>query len=113
MDQGNPHDPDYVMALDQGTTSSRAIVFDHQATIVASAQQEFPQLLPAPGEVEHDPEAIWDSQLTVARQALGQSRARRPADRRASASPTSVKRSCCGTATRASRSTTRLSGRAA
>ncbi len=60
----------FVLALDQGTTSSRAIVFNHQGMIVASAQREFPQLLPAPGEVEHDAEAIWESQLAVAREAL-------------------------------------------
>jgi len=60
----------YVLALDQGTTSSRAIVFDHSGRAVGSAQQEFPQLLPKPGEVEHDPEAIWSSQLAVAKQAL-------------------------------------------
>ncbi len=64
----------YVLALDQGTTSSRAIVFDRRGQIVAAAQQEFPQLLPRPGEVEHDPEAIWDSQLSVARRALGDAR---------------------------------------
>ena len=45
----------YVLALDQGTTSSRAIVFNHEGLIVASAQQEFPQIYPKPGEVEHDP----------------------------------------------------------
>lgn len=60
----------YVLALDQGTTSSRAIVFDHGGAIVSSAQQEFEQILPAPGFVEHDPEAIWSSQLGVAREAL-------------------------------------------
>ena len=60
----------YVLALDQGTTSSRAIVFDHGGRIVASAQQEFEQLLPVPGWVEHDPEAIWSSQLAVAQQVL-------------------------------------------
>src|SRR5271157_4996381 len=62
--------PQYILALDQGTTSSRAIVFDHAGQIVASAQQEFPQILPAPGIVEHDPEAIWSSQLETAREAL-------------------------------------------
>jgi glycerol kinase len=62
--------PRYVLALDQGTTSSRAIVFDHDGRIVASAQQEFPQILPAPGIVEHDPEAIWSSQLETARAAM-------------------------------------------
>lgn len=60
----------YVLALDQGTTSSRAIVFDRSAKVVAQAQQEFPQILPAPGIVEHDPEAIWNSQLATAREAL-------------------------------------------
>ena len=60
----------YVLALDQGTTSSRAIVFSHDGRVVASAQEEFEQILPAPGLVEHDPEAIWSSQIRVARQAL-------------------------------------------
>ena len=62
--------PKYILALDQGTTSSRAILFDHAGRPVATAQQEFPQILPAPGVVEHDPEAIWSSQLAVARAAL-------------------------------------------
>jgi glycerol kinase len=60
----------YVLALDQGTTSSRAIVFGRDGRAVASAQREFEQILPGPGLVEHDPEAIWDSQLAVAREAL-------------------------------------------
>jgi glycerol kinase len=60
----------YVLALDQGTTSSRAILFDHAGRIVSTAQEEFPQIYPQPGWVEHDPEAIWESQLTTARQAL-------------------------------------------
>lgn len=60
----------YVLGLDQGTTSSRAIVFGHDGRAVGSAQQEFPQLLPRPGHVEHDPEAIWESQLAVAKRAL-------------------------------------------
>ena len=59
----------YVLALDQGTTSSRAIVFNHEGLIVTSAQQEFPQIYPSPGLVEHDPEAIWSSQLAVAKEA--------------------------------------------
>jgi glycerol kinase len=62
----------YVLALDQGTTSSRAIVFDRAGRVVGAAQQEFQQLLPAPGIVEHDPEAIWSTQLAVAQQALTQ-----------------------------------------
>lgn len=60
----------YILALDQGTTSSRAIVFGHDGKPVATEQQEFPQIFPRPGEVEHDPEAIWESQLNTARQAL-------------------------------------------
>jgi glycerol kinase len=60
----------YVLALDQGTTSSRAILFGRDGRPVATAQREFPQLFPGPGHVEHDPEAIWDSQLAVAREAL-------------------------------------------
>ena len=60
----------YVLALDQGTTSSRAIVFDRSGKAVASAQQEFPQIFPGPGHVEHDPEAIWSSQLHTAREAI-------------------------------------------
>src|SRR6185369_103398 len=62
--------PKYILALDQGTTSSRAIVFGRDGQIVSSAQQEFPQILPGPGFVEHDPEAIWSSQLATARDAL-------------------------------------------
>ncbi len=59
-----------VLALDQGTTSSRAIAFDARAGIIHVAQQEFSQIYPANGWVEHDPEAIWSSTLEVARQAL-------------------------------------------
>ena len=66
--------PSHVLALDQGTTSSRAIIFDHSGKIVASAQKEFPQLYPRPGWVEHDPRAIWSSQITVARQAIVRAR---------------------------------------
>lgn len=60
----------YVLALDQGTTSSRAIVFGREGRAVGAAQRELPQLFPGPGHVEHDPEAIWQSQLAVAREAL-------------------------------------------
>ncbi len=60
----------YILALDQGTTSSRAILFDHDGAIASVAQQEFPQIFPAPGLVEHDPEAIWSSQLAVAQEAI-------------------------------------------
>ena len=60
----------FILALDQGTTSSRAIVFDEGGRIVAMDQQEFPQYFPANGWVEHDPLEIWGSQETVARNAL-------------------------------------------
>ncbi len=63
----------YVLSLDQGTTSSRAILFDHNGAIVNAAQQEFPQIYPAPGLVEHDPEAIWSSQLAVAQEVMKKS----------------------------------------
>lgn len=59
---------DYILALDQGTTSSRAILFDKNGRIINVAQREFPQIYPQPGWVEHDPAAIWQSQLTVAQQ---------------------------------------------
>ena len=60
----------YILALDQGTTSSRAMVFDRDGAVVAQAQQEFEQIFPQPGWVEHDPVALWGSQLAVARAAL-------------------------------------------
>jgi glycerol kinase len=67
----------FVLALDQGTTSSRSILFDHSGKVAATAQREFPQLFPSPGHVEHDPEAIWSTQLRTARAVLRQARARR------------------------------------
>ncbi|HTD89104.1 MAG TPA: FGGY family carbohydrate kinase, partial [Burkholderiales bacterium] len=60
----------FILAFDQGTTSSRAIVFDHAGTVRALAQREFRQIFPQPGWVEHDPVEIWDTQLAVAREAL-------------------------------------------
>jgi glycerol kinase len=60
----------YILALDQGTTSSRAILFDRDGAVVAGAQQEFPQHFPQPGWVEHDPLDIWTSQLACARRVL-------------------------------------------
>jgi len=65
-----PHQPNHLLALDQGTSSSRAIVFDVRGTIVALAQREFGQIFPQPGWVEHDPKEIWSSQLATAREAL-------------------------------------------
>lgn len=60
----------FILALDQGTTSSRAIVFDHAGSVCAIAQRELRQIYPQPGWVEHDPLEVWDSQLAVAREAL-------------------------------------------
>jgi glycerol kinase len=60
----------HVLALDQGTTSSRALVFDESGAVVSLAQREIQQIFPQPGWVEHDPREIWDSQLAVAREAL-------------------------------------------
>ncbi|MBN8761801.1 MAG: glycerol kinase [Thiobacillus sp. 63-78] len=62
----------YVLALDQGTTSSRAIVFDHAGQIQSVAQKEFRQIFPRPGWVEHDPDEIWSTQLGVAVEAVTQ-----------------------------------------
>lgn len=55
----------YIIALDQGTTSSRAIVFDHEGLIIATSQQEFPQIFPQPGWVEHNPMDIWNTQISA------------------------------------------------
>jgi glycerol kinase len=69
----------FILALDQGTTSSRAIVFDRDGAIRAVAQKEFTQLFPQAGWVEHDPQEIWASQIGVAVEALGRAQVR-PAD---------------------------------
>ncbi|MEW4451367.1 glycerol kinase GlpK [Bremerella sp. JC817] len=61
----------YILALDQGTTSSRSILFDRDAKIVSTAQEEFRQILPTPGNVEHDPNDIWTSQLNTVKGAIG------------------------------------------
>src|SRR6202047_619873 len=60
---------EFILALDQGTTSSRAIVFDHKGQIRSVAQKEFTQIFPQPGWVEHDPLEIWSSQASVASEA--------------------------------------------
>ena len=60
----------YVLALDQGTTSSRALLFDHAGQLIGLAQRETAQSYPQPGWVEHDPEEIWQTQLAVAREAI-------------------------------------------
>ena len=60
----------FLLAIDQGTSSSRTVIYDHDARVVASAQQEFPQIYPQPGWVEHDPEAIWESVTSVTSEAM-------------------------------------------
>ena len=63
--------PTHLVAIDQGTTSTRAIVFDAKLAPVAVAQQEFTQHFPQPGWVEHDPEEIWTSVVATVRAAMG------------------------------------------
>ena len=60
----------YILALDQGTTSSRAVVFDKKGTIISVAQKEFTQIFPKPGWVEHDPDEIWSTQAGMAAEAV-------------------------------------------
>jgi glycerol kinase len=60
----------FILSLDQGTTSSRAIIFDHSGAIISIAQKEFTQFFPRPGWVEHDPFEIWSSQIAVATEAI-------------------------------------------
>ena len=100
----------FILAIDQGTTSSRAIVFDDQMQVVASDQKEFTQHFPASGWVEHDPEEIWQTVLGTCR-----GRCRRqvsqPTRLRASGSQISAKRLWSGTATQARRCITPSSGR--
>ena len=60
----------YLLAIDQGTSSSRSVIYDHEIQVVASSQQEFPQHYPKPGWVEHDPNDIWNSVQAVTREAM-------------------------------------------
>ncbi|HRP32127.1 MAG TPA: glycerol kinase GlpK [Agriterribacter sp.] len=62
--------PKFILALDQGTTSSRAIIFNHSGSVISVAQKEFKQIFPRPGWVEHDPNEIWSTQLGVAAEAI-------------------------------------------
>ncbi len=70
MSTGNKQ---YILAFDQGTTSSRSILFDTNGRIVSSSQKEFPQIFPQPGWVEHDPEVIYQTQIETAREAVARS----------------------------------------
>ena len=122
----------YIVALDQGTTSSRAVILDHDANIVSVAQREFDQIYPEAGWVEHNPLEIWASQSSTMVEALAKSGIR--SDEIASAStmvehwqnrgsaatrlppsvsPTSAKPPSCGTKKPGNQCTTRLSGSAA
>lgn len=65
-------DPVYILALDQGTTSTRAVLFDQTGTVVSSVRRELPLIFPRPGWVEHDPELIWTTVVEVCREAVGE-----------------------------------------
>lgn len=69
--KGDQTMPKYIISLDQGTTSSRCILFDQQGNICSAAQKEFTQIYPQPGWVEHDPMEIWSTQLSVTMEAMG------------------------------------------
>ena len=60
----------YILSIDQGTTSSRAIIFNEKSEILSVAQQEFTQFFPEDGWVEHDPEEIWQSTIAVSRECI-------------------------------------------
>ena len=60
----------YLLAIDQGTSSSRAVIYDHATSVIASAQEEFPQIYPQPGWVEHDAEEIWTAAQAVTAKAM-------------------------------------------
>src|ERR1700745_426901 len=78
-DRGKPTMPSYIGAIDQGTTSSRFMVFDRSGRIVSTAQREHEQIYPKPGWVEHDPEEIWRRTQDVIQEAMEQ-RGLRPED---------------------------------
>lgn len=60
----------YIMSLDQGTTSSRTLIFDENSNIISIAQKDFTQIYPQPGWVEHDPKEIWSSQISTLTESL-------------------------------------------
>ena len=101
----------FVAAIDQGTTSSRCMLFDAAGAIVAVAQKEHRQIFPRPGWVEHDAEEIWANVRGGGRRRAGQGRRRAPPTSPRSASPTSARRRWSGTRPPASRSPTPSSGR--
>lgn len=101
----------YIVALDQGTTSSRAVVMDHDANIVSVSQREFEQIYPKPGWVEHDPMEIWASQSSTLVEVLARPISV-PIRLPLSVSPTNVKPRSSGNVKPANRYTTLLSGSA-
>ncbi len=101
----------YIVALDQGTTSSRAVILDHDSNIVAVYQREFQQIYPKPGWVEHDPMDIWASQSSTLVEVLAHADIRSDEIAAIGITPTSVKPPLSGTKRPASRSTTLSSGR--
>lgn len=87
----------YILSLDQGTTSSRAILFDRDANIVQLSQREFTQIFPQPGWVEHNPNEIFDTQSHVAKECLKHANAHGTATNWLPlALPTSAKQQLCG-----------------
>ena len=100
----------YILALDQGTTSSRAIIFDQKGSVVSSAQKEFTQFFPQSGWVEHDANEIWSTQFGVAAEAI--SKAGLSAEILLQlASPIKEKQLLCGIEIQVYRFTTLLFGR--
>jgi len=100
----------YMMSLDQGTTSTRAIIFDHSGRIVSQSQREHEQILPQAGWVEHNPQEIWDNTREVMGEALSRATLTRH-DIAGLGSPTSAKQQLCGISPRENSSTTRLCGK--
>lgn len=85
----------YILALDQGTTSSRAVLISHEGNIQATAQKEFKQIFPSPGWVEHDPQELWSSQASCMSEVLAQAQISR-IKLSASGSLINVKPPSCG-----------------
>ena len=102
---------DFVGAVDQGTTSTRFMIFDHGGNEVGRHQLEHEQILPQAGWVEHNPVEIWERTSAVIQTALQRARPARDATWPRSASPTSARPPWCGTGAPAGRTTTRSSGR--
>ena len=103
----------YVLALDQGTTSSRAILFDNEQNIIAVQQREFEQIYPQQGWVEHNPMEIWSTQYGVMNEVVAQSGVDVHMTLPPSASPTSARPPSCGKRPPAAPSTMPSSGSAA